>query len=578
MKSLKYLLLLVGVVFSCEEDSNMDAVGNWSLSSPELTTPANNAEIVLDEALPATKVRFEWEAAEASNRFIIQYTVLLVPTGSTDYDHPILKIVPGNSGKELFAEITAQQIDYALWVACYPAGADVDLDWVVQAKAIEKITESKQTITFTRFETEYMPETLFITGEATEAGDDVTGATPMRGRKNTMGEPSHIFEVYTTLTEGKTYHFRDQAIATSRVYGGNGGVLEGCGPAIAAPETGQYRVTVNLNTNAYTLLHIDRWSMVGDAVEGGWGGDVPLAYQGNGVWSSILELKPGGCLFRANGNWGYLLKRVQNTATPDNNGGDVIMESEAASQGLLFQDVPGPEQGRYEVTLDLSADAHTYRFVEKTSDTPSQAIIGQTNTPNSDAVTGNFTFGTYAIPNELYLLSGGNLVATLTKDGTSFKSITYVALEESKKYILNSASDGSGTTYNEIGNGEISVARDQAYQLTVNFDNGKLGWKYYNIKLFHWDEVGGGWDSRQELLMSYSHPYIFEVTGTLSAGFHSKFISPWDIQFGTAATDLTGTMTNGGPNYTGIALSGSYVATITVTNDYTSADYSFVKQ
>ena len=68
-------------------------------------------------------------------------------------------------------------------------------------------------------------------------------------------------EVYTTLTAGGTYQFRDQANLQSREYGGAEGELEGCGPAITTPETGQYRVTVNLNDNTYELLHIDRWSL-----------------------------------------------------------------------------------------------------------------------------------------------------------------------------------------------------------------------------------------------------------------------------------------------------------------------------
>jgi hypothetical protein len=68
------------------------------------------------------------------------------------------------------------------------------------------------------------------------------------------------------------------------------------------------------------------------------------------------------------------------------------------------------------------------------------------------------------------------------------------------------------------------------------------------------------------------------VSGSLSAGFHSKFISPWDIQFGTDATALTGTMTNGGNNYKGIVQNGTYNATIITTDDYSTADYTFVKQ
>lgn len=78
--------------------------------------------------------------------------------------------------------------------------------------------------------------------------------------------------------------------------------------------------------------------------------------------------------------------------------------------------------------------------------------------------------------------------------------------------------------------------------------------------------------------MTYIHPYTFEVTGTLTGGFHSKFNSPWDVQFGTDSKSLTGTMENGGANFTGIVQSGQYVARIVVSPDYSTAEYSFVRQ
>ncbi len=572
-------LLMLGIIVSCSEDSNMDPIGEWELAGATLTSPANNAQVVLNDALPASKIRFQWQAAQASNRFVVKYEVVLVPAGSSNYDNPIYKITPGNGGKDVSAEATAQQIDYALWAACHPAGATVALEWAVLAKAIDKVTVTKQTATFTRFQTEYMPETLFLTGTATEVGDDVTKAVAMRAQTNAARNPTFVFDVYTTLTEGNTYQFRDQPINTSKVFGGGEGVLQGCGVAITAPETGQYRVTVNLNTNTYSLLKIDKWSLVGGAVEGGWEGDVPLTYQGNGVWKSKINfVSQNDFIFRANADWGYIIKRIKGTATGDNNGGNVLMESEKDGAGVKVEDVPATASGMHTVTLNLSAEGYTYSLVADAVE-PVGAIIGETANPTGDAVSGKFEFGNYDAPNELYLLSGTELIATLTKDGTSFKSNKYIALQMSKKYTLNSASNGSGTVYNETGDGKISVARDQAYQLTVNFETGELNWKYYNIKLFHWDDANNGWDARQELVMTYSHPYIFEITGaSLSAAFDSKFNSPWEVQFGTTGTALSGTMTNGGANYKGIVQSGTYTASIVVADDYTSCEYTFVKQ
>ncbi len=575
-------VLLAGIVLSCGEESNMDPVGNWELSAPVPTTPAVNANVVLEDNLPAAAVRFEWQPALASSRFIVQYTVYVVTAGSTGVENALLTLTPGNSGKNAFVETTAQQLDYILWTRCYPAGAEVDLEWVVMAKSIDKTTTAKQAFSMRRFQNEYMPETMFITGAATEAGEDIAVATPMRAHKNAEGNVTNIFDVYTTLTAGKTYFFRNERNATSKLFGGEEGTLEGCGAGITAPETGQYRITVNLNNNTYSLLKIDRWSLVGDAVEGGWGGDVPLTYQGNSVWTTTIEFyKPyasAGCIFRANGDWGYLLKRIVNSGNANNTRGNLVMESEAAGMGKVFEDLPGPEIGTYKVTLNLAADAYTYLLEQQGEPEPTPTIIGETANPNGDAVSGNFAFGEYSVPNELYLLADGVLVGTFEKNANTFNSVKFWALQQSKTYTINSASDGSGTTYGEVSNGEMAVARDQAYQLSVNFETGRLAWKYYNIKLFHWDEVGGGWDARQELLMTYEHPYTFKVSGTLSAGFHSKFNSPWEVQFGTDATALSGTMTNGGANYTGIVSNGTYNATIVVTDDFTSCEYTFVKQ
>ncbi|RAW02109.1 cadherin repeat domain-containing protein [Pseudochryseolinea flava] len=567
-------LILLTTVWACDEKDNMEPVGNWEITSAVITGPSDNANVVLDENSPTAVTRFEWQAAATSNQFIVKYTVALVPKGSTNYDQPIALWTPGNAGRELFVLPNAKQIDYALWAACYPAGADVELDWVVISKAIEKTAVATQRIKIKRFETEYMPTTLFLTGQAAEQGADLAKAVQLRARKNAEGDATNVFEVYTHLNAGTTFFFRDEKSEQSRQYGGENGVLT-CGEPIEAPTTGEYKVVVDLDNNSYSLTKIDRWSLVGDAVEGGWGGDVPLVYIGNGVWQKeVMFLQSAGWIFRANGDWGYQMKRVKGTATADNKGGQVIIQSDAEAAGIAFEDMPGTT-GPHIVKLDLSVTGPSYTLTKVA--VPNSAIIGKAADINANAVNGSFSIEGDA-PTELYLLEDGEMIIKFTKDGDVFKSAKYVALQAAKTYSLNSKADGSGEMFGGDDDGNIAVDHDQAYQINVDFEGGELSWKHYNIKLFHWDEDGGGWDARQELLMTYTHPYKYEVTGTLSAGFHSKFISPWDVQFGSAATALTGTMTNGGPNFKGITSGGSYKATIEITDDYTSADYSFVKQ
>lgn len=566
-----FVIVMAMIGWACEEKENMDPVGQWELHAPTASLPADNVTVALDAIKPDSSMRFEWTPATASNRFGISHTFMLIPEGSDDFDHPILEI----ASEEGFVALTAAEIDYALWAACYPAGTTADLQWAVVARAIEKEAVATQNISIKRFNDEYMPQTLFVYGSGTEAGEAVANATPMRPIPDADGNPSGVFEAYTTLTAGGTFTFRDKATLESRPYGGADGVLEACSAEIAAPETGQYRVTVDLNDNTYELLRIDRWSLVGDAVEGGWGGDVPLAYKGNGVWGGEVEfLSQSGFVFRANGDWGYLLKLIKGTLAANNKSGELFMESQASGSGIAVEDIPGA-LGLHTVTLTLAADGYRYSLVEVEQEPPAKTVIGETDNPDTDAVAGFVDMADYATPDALFLLSNDGVLAEFTKEGDVFNSGKYIALEAGKNYTLNTASDGSGA---EIIDGGVSVARDQAYTLKIDFANGKLSWKYYNMKLFHWDEVGGGWDARSEFPMTYVHPYTFEVTADLQAGFDSKFNSPWDIQFGTNNTALTGTMQNGGPNFKGIVANGKYKATIVVSDDYSTAEYSFVKQ
>ncbi|WP_224997142.1 SusE domain-containing protein [Cesiribacter sp. SM1] len=570
-----YLLIMLAVVWSCEEKDNLDPIGNWELSTPAIISPADNTTIVLDETVPTTPVRFEWGPAESSKGYGVKYFFVLDSANSEDFSTPIMRVASADNGKGLFVTPTARQIDQALSMAGYEAGTTINLKWGVIAQSLSKEAVVSQPIAITRFLTESAPLTLYISGAATEKGADVTQAIAMKAFKDADGNPANIFEIYTSLKAGEGFKFYSQPAAQSMVYGGANGQLVKNGEAITATEAGQYRITVNFENNTYNLLKIDKWSVVGDIIEGGWGGDAPLQYKGNSVWQgSINVVKPAGYVFRANGDWAYLLKWIEGSSN------ELVMESQAAAQGIEFDDIQFTEEaGKYLFTLNLAAGKYTY-------------TIEEDNSTEEPAET----------PETLFLLSDGAVVAELNKNGDSFTTANFLALEASKTYSLNTAEDGSGDSYtletpigetgntggdavtgNAVllsGNDAISVARDQAYQLTFNFADGSLAWKHYNIKLFHWEDADGGWDTRNEFLMTYVHPYKYEVTTDLSANYAMKFNSPWDVEMGADdPAALTGTMTNkGGSNFKNITESGNYKVTIEVAPDYATGTYTFVKQ
>ncbi|SER05906.1 SusE outer membrane protein [Hyunsoonleella jejuensis] len=579
VKKLLFLVSVTLVVLACETENNLQPEGLWELSNPTIALPSDDL-IVLDETTPNNIITFGWEPATSSANYIVSYKVVVDTLGSSSFDTPILELTPSNSGKDLSASVSYQAIDEALSFAGYPANTNVELTWAVIASSINKTSSDVKDITIKRFENEIIPDRLFMSGTATENNNNLSEAIPLRRLNDSNGEPSNVYEIYTSLKAGSTFKFFSEQSLPALVYGGGAteGSIEKSGAPISVAQDGQYRVKIDLDNSTYSLLKIERWNMKGSPIIGGWGSDEPLEYIGAGVWQASIQLvSTGGFLFRADvdgsGYWDHLLKRVVGTTNT------LIMESDAGNQGVSFEDIPSEQLGTLLVTLNLSANAYTYT-IEKD---PNAAEPIET-------------------PNSLYLFNNNTLVGELTKDGDVFRTDNYIALQSGDQITLNTASDASGdsfTAFEAIGatdapdginvsespnlseaTGAINVERDQAYKFTIDFANAKLQWNYYNIFLFHWDEINQKWDDRNEFLMTYQHPYKFTTTVSLSANFDMKFISPWDNDFGSESpTDLSGNLTNkGGSNIRNIDNDGNYQVNIEIAPDFSAGTYEYIRQ
>ena len=94
-----------------------------------------------------------------------------------------------------------------------------------------------------------IPDEVFITGEASEAGTNLPEALPLK--LNAIGE----FEIYTKLTAGKTYPFIDRKDGTPRTFYIDGAKLVENG-STTANKTGVYRINLDYNTGTGTLTEI----------------------------------------------------------------------------------------------------------------------------------------------------------------------------------------------------------------------------------------------------------------------------------------------------------------------------------
>lgn len=568
IKKLSSVVVLLFALIACEKD-NLDELGNWDLEAATIEAPTADASIVLDELTPSETVTFSWLPARSTVGYAVTYAVVLDTVGSTNFDTPILELPSGNNGKSLSLSLSHRTINEYLSYSGYPVDATSNLTWAVKAMSLDKVAYASAPISFQRFPTEIIPTKLFISGSATENNGVLSNAIEMLRLKNASGGLSNIHEIYTSLTAGNTYKFYSEKILPCHQYGGEDGNLEKSGTAIVAQESGQYRISVNLDTKTYSLLKINYWSVVGSPINGGWGGDEPLVYQGGGIWKASIQLvNTGGFVFRANGNWDYLLKNVVGT-------NKLVMESQAASQGASVQDLQSNQIGKYFVTLNLSASG--YSFSTEIDNTTPTVI---------------------PTPNQLFLMANGVMIEEFTKSGDIFSLNKFVPLQASVNYTLNSQANGTGTSYSVNGqlgvsntpaadkvtgnNGlnstssAITVASDRALKLSVDFSQPRLNWEYYNFKLFHWQN----WDTRNEFPMTYQHPNKYTITTNLNANYEMKFISPWDFDIGASTPNaLSGDLVvGGGSNLTNVTTNGNYKVTITLNDTYQAGTYVYILQ
>ncbi|NLR92037.1 hypothetical protein [Flammeovirga agarivorans] len=581
-RNIKYIVLfLIGLWgISCTTKSNMQPEGDWDLSEPKLIIPSTDEIVELNEVFPNENLDFEWEPSINTADYIITYSVVLVRDTATSYDNPLIEVASHNNGKSVTASISHKEIDLALAQACYPKNEMANTKWGVKATSLSRVAFSSQEINIKRFSENELPQQLFIYGTATEVGEDQENAIPMKGFVDGNGEMTH-FETVTSLIKDETYQFVSGIEDPALRYGTENGELKLCGSQITATESGVFIIKADFKTNTVATEKINFFSIVGTPIEGEWGGDVPLTYQGNGLFQDTVNLKASGSfIMRIDGDWGRVYKQRPGTT-------NLIYEAFADNEGLDKEDLQNPNVGDYIVSVDFLGTAYTYSFEKVESELPPLVA-----------------------PETLFLLpSDGSEAIEFNKDGNTFTSPSYLALQAELTYTLNSSSDGSGTSYilqGEIGatedptgdnvfdssslkegEGEITVARDQAYQLTLDFGTPSLSWQYYNIKLFHWLE----WDDRIEVQMTYEHPYTFTLSNVeLTGGNDSKFNSPWDVEFGASdaagstddATATTGTATNKAfadesvniNNFKFISTDGTYNISLEISNDYRTANYS----
>jgi len=127
--------------------------------------------------------------------------------------------------------------------------------------------------------------------------------------------------------------------------GDNGadGIADGGGDNIAVTE-GHYLVTIDLNTNEYTVEKIDVWGLVGSATPNGWDGPdtkfIPDFGNNEGVfYINGITLIDGEIKIRQNDAWGINYGDDGADGTVELNGANIAVT--AGTYNITFDSVAG---------------------------------------------------------------------------------------------------------------------------------------------------------------------------------------------------------------------------------------------
>lgn len=253
MKSLLIkLTILASFLFAfvaCTKDENLKDTKVTAVNA--LYEPTNAKSVVLQSSASAS-LYFEWEPAKAADSGMVLYEVAFDKEGG-DFSAPIYRMASDNNGGYNHATLTHKQLNKIAGMAGIESAATGKLIWTVfSSKGINDVKAAEsRTLELTRLAGfADVPVDVFVTGEGSEGGSDLSKASIMKGIAG--GE----FEVYTKLTAGKAYHFTDAKVGTPRTfYVENNLVKEGT-TTITAPKTGVYRVNLDFNVGSAVYTEI----------------------------------------------------------------------------------------------------------------------------------------------------------------------------------------------------------------------------------------------------------------------------------------------------------------------------------
>ncbi|MDR0510931.1 MAG: SusE domain-containing protein [Rikenellaceae bacterium] len=272
-----FVLVAAIALAACVKDTKYDEQSVVPVS--KLKTPnADQTEQILNTA--SARMYFEWEEPAP---FVQSYEVVFCR--NADGSGELYRCMADNNGMKPSATIAHSVISNIAALAGIAVGGSGDVYWSVltrRGRGEAAMNGAARKLTLVRYGgvIDNVPLRLFLTGEGSEGGTDVTLAAKF------FETGDGKFEVYTRLSAGDTFRFVNRNTqGDCRTFSIDpSGLLSESDEGSTVASTGVYRIRVDFNTLATSTEEISEVKYHSHN-PGMTRVDVAMTYDGGGVWS-----------------------------------------------------------------------------------------------------------------------------------------------------------------------------------------------------------------------------------------------------------------------------------------------------
>lgn len=270
----------------CKKD---DELSHTAVSEVKnLFAPENGANVFIGGT---GSLQFEWEQARAEDNGVVLYEVLFDNLDG-DFSEPLYSVPSDGKGMQRTLSMSYADLTKVAAAAGIPASGTGKVKWTVWSSKGLNVQRSgvSHELALERPEGFPAPASAYLTGSASEGGDDLSKAVPFK--KTADGE----FEVYTSLKDGN-YKIVTRNTGTPEAYSiSSEQKLVENGETAVTGGTKVYRIRINFNnatTEISEVVSLGLWFAPDNKI---W---FDLPYAGGSSW----EIKNTPVVFKQE-SWG----------------------------------------------------------------------------------------------------------------------------------------------------------------------------------------------------------------------------------------------------------------------------------